>query len=1095
MNNPDTLEELLNVYPFIMKNSNLKITQEIIYDLYLNSNSFTQDIDKYKFPDNSTEDYLIKFSKKNEAIVIKIYKEQNLLLPIGDILPKPYSILVEGDPKLKKFYIFKENNYIKLITFMNGKKDKYSYTEDKSNKTIKIQIKKYFISSENINEMLACKNNIMVKKEDLPNLNAKIVEIDPLNLSLNFYTIYNEVEETKKFEFLLNEERIDFLKSLYNFLSSDKIFYYITGSDGIGKSLSLLYFTLMNNSSFVYFNIKIYESVKDHTIFKELFRNDLHKLFLFNSDKSDIDCINFDFSNCFEQIEENVKKNKNNGIKKIFNYIREFISSYAKEEYTIIIDQYKSDLSDENFEGLNAIINEIIAYKEVLKVKLIVSSSIDNTSNKYSLLNNLSDIYFSLKSYNIKNIIYNENLNNINLIYNENLNSIENPPKNALNIKGFNYTDQCKFYENVFKKEKEARKLNIKNEKIEYHTYKYNEKCLLDVYKDITTKVCYFSLVDGKNIYNDKLSESEKAMVENFGFSIKYIIKYLKYKKNAKKKDDEDDSKFEDRIIQGFYEIQAEKMKTKIDKFYEDLYKLDDYRQQFTNYVHLEFQSLCRLRSYIFYQNKFNINDLANQLLLFPMKYLQIVINDYDECYFPIKKYSEFNNYSFKINYNNNFIRIQINNIIGKLFKNISNVSINSFRGSGEGTFLEMKIDEAFRDEKMKIFGINDLECRYLFTLVQNTQNSKKAIQDHRLEEKKMLFFDKNNYHIPLDDIDKELILKTIPDHYKLNKKYYYFSQVSLTGRAFDMCILEKVSENTYKLYLIQSSKNKDDELGTKYYYFNQGDNVARNLVGLYNISISQKYLIFVLPNSVENDDFKKKLKEKSFTYILFDTNTCDFYNSDNKKIEKFEFENAILDTKTTLDTRGYDKVYTHYMIFENSLKAYINQGNNNKKSLYEIYTNKFYDQYMFNLIKLELDKDFIQCLFKTVISDEKAVLHYLGYFNLEFLDSVKQIHKMINIFIKGGKAYINYDLIFSLEKNKNGYEIKEIDANKINSDKTLHLNEFDSPNLTTKPKKKKIEKISLDDLLNNKIKYNEECFCFLVITENYLKDFYFKEC
>ena len=160
-------------------------------------------------------------------------------------------------------------------------------------------------------------------------------------------------------------------------------------------------------------------------------------------------------------------------------------------------------------------------------------------------------------------------------------------------------------------------------------------------------------------------------------------------------------------------------MKTKIDKFYEDLYKLDDYRQQFTNYVHLEFQSLCRLRSYIFYRNKFNINDLANQLLLFPMKYLQIVINDYDECYFPIKKYSEFNNYSFKINYNNNFIRIQINNIIGKLFKNISNVSINSFRGSGEGTFLEMKIDEAFRDEKMKIFGINDLECRYLFTLVQ----------------------------------------------------------------------------------------------------------------------------------------------------------------------------------------------------------------------------------------------------------------------------------------------------------------------------------------------------------------------------------------
>ena len=195
------------------------------------------------------------------------------------------------------------------------------------------------------------------------------------------------------------------------------------------------------------------------------------------------------------------------------------------------------------------------------------------------------------------------------------------------------------------------------------------------------------------------------------------------------------------------------------------------------------------------------MNDLAKELLIFPMKYLNIIINDYDEFSFPQKNMNI--NYSFKIEYNNNFTRIQINRIIEELFESMTKVSINIFKGSAEGSFLELKIDKLFRNNSSHIFNLTDLECRYLFSLISKTDNSNDT-KMYREEEKYLLFFGKDNYNILIDDIDKDQLGK---NHYILNKKYYYFSQVSLNGKAFDMCIIVKDQENKYKLYLFQVSK------------------------------------------------------------------------------------------------------------------------------------------------------------------------------------------------------------------------------------------------------------------------------------------------
>lgn len=97
-------------------------------------------------------------------------------------------------------------------------------------------------------------------------------------------------------------------------------------------------------------------------------------------------------------------------------------------------------------------------------------------------------------------------------------------------------------------------------------------------------------------------------------------------------------------------------MENKINHFYELLYQ-KYYKDQFSNYIQLEFQSLCNLRSYIFYEKKFNIYELTDKLLIFPMKYLQILINDYDESSFPLTKMDW--NFTFKLEYNNIFLEFK----------------------------------------------------------------------------------------------------------------------------------------------------------------------------------------------------------------------------------------------------------------------------------------------------------------------------------------------------------------------------------------------------------------------------------------------------
>ena len=1072
----DSLKSLLNSSPFIISNQNISISENKISEIKKASSNFTKSLQNYVI---SEKKYDIDFIDNGETVTIKFNQASKCILKINNILKIPFEVNFEDINKIEinQMLIFRLNVYNKLIFYLSTNLDKYFYEEKPESKILTVSRKIFTIPDEIITE--SKKNNF----NDLEHLVIQNIKINPLLLSSNFYQVFNDVIKEKDFYLIINEERIDFFKKIINFINSNKKFYYITGTDGIGKSISLLYFSLFTKYQFVYFNIKLYSLIKTDEEFREAFSNDLHKFFLFNYDEDNKDWINSEFSKSMIKIEETVKKNNKINIRKIFKYIIAFMNCFGGEKYIMIIDQYKSDESDPDFEGLNEIIN--FYYNSKQNVKFIISSSINNISNKLALLRNLSNIYLDSNSNDLSKLIYSQNLENINLYNNKNILPIEK--EYTQNEDELENKFECDFCEKIFTEEKNKRMEKIKAI-VEYNNnFMMNSKCLLDNQFMRDTKKDYFSnLVNGQDTFKDSLNEQEYILAENFNFNLKYINKYLKFKSKIEKNANETDEMFGARIISAFYEKISNKMEDNLKNFFESLYR-KYYEDKFTNYLILEFQSLCKLRSFIFYEKKFNIKDLADELLIFPMKYLKILINDYDEYSFPLKKMDL--NFSFKLEYNNNFIRIIINRLIDHIFKGINNVSINSFKGSGEGSFLELKVDENFRDNSKKIFGLIGYECRYLFSLVSKTNSSDETILKHRKSEAKLLFFGKKEYNILIDDIDQEILLKINSNHYNLDKKYYYFSQVSMTGKAFDMCIIEREQDNKFKLYLFQVSKNKLQELQTKYYYLLQADAVAKNLENLYQIDITNRYLIFVLPRMEDTIEFKKNLESHNYCYIFYDSSLQQFFNKSGEELNSLEFPNALLDTKLITQIIDSEKIKHNYFIWENSMKEFINKKRTVKKSFYQMYINNYYNFNKFNQVKLILPNQIQDLLLNNIIRQKDAILKFIGNCNLKNIDTFKHLYEMVIIIKNEDKIYIMYDILYLLKETGDKFNFQPLEEENFQKyDNSLDLIEQTLPTIQASPKKYK--KIKFQDFLAKK-KYNGKCFCYLVITTKKLKNFY----
>ena len=169
-----------------------------------------------------------------------------------------------------KIFTFKAYSYLKDI-FSNY--EKYTFKEDEKKNIIELEIREFTIPDDIIDIFLNVDDNY--KNYDTAINSVNNLEINPLFLSSNFYHIFPEIEKDTNFELILNEERKILLKKLKLFIENDKEYYWFIGSDGIGKSITLLYFSSFNNFQVVYFNLKLYINASKEKIFHQFFYNDI----------------------------------------------------------------------------------------------------------------------------------------------------------------------------------------------------------------------------------------------------------------------------------------------------------------------------------------------------------------------------------------------------------------------------------------------------------------------------------------------------------------------------------------------------------------------------------------------------------------------------------------------------------------------------------------------------------------------------------------------------------------------------------------------------------------------------------------------------
>ena len=188
-------------------------------------------------------------------------------------------------------------------------------------------------------------------------------------------------------------------------------------------------------------------------------------------------------------------------------------------------------------------------------------------------------------------------------------------------------------------------------------------------------------------------------------------------------------------------------------------------------------------------------------------------------------------------------------------------------------------------------------------------------------------------------------------------------------------------------------------------FYQQQEDRIVQNLENLYNINITGKHLIFILPKINYDSTFQEALKERDFYYIFFDIYLEEFYNSKFEEINSLDFPGSFLDIKFIIEEFDYNKIKNNFNTWENSIKAFINKKRTNKKSLYDIYINEFYNTNVNRIIKLDL-KQINSLILEKIIHDKNTILKFIGNCDIKNREKIRNIYRILS-FLREKIKYI----------------------------------------------------------------------------------------
>jgi len=1099
----------INKIPFSIYCDGIKLPMDKIYE---DSGKYQNNLNDFKINKVS---YKIEFSKIDSYEHNMTIYQKDALLFSENLLLKPKLLKFEGlDINVDNIYIYSRDQIRGIIYYFSRD---YRLLDNNNNNLenddnyqtlefITLTKKNYFEYDTKIYLDYKDKANTFFQ-ENKNIINDDIIKINPILLSFNFYSIFKKILVEETFELFLNDDRKKFIDQIDNFANSEKKFLWLVGSHGIGKTISLMYYTLINSDKVFYINLKILN--ENEKKMKELLVNDLIKYIYFKNREKDIKAFANAQSNLkylvnnFSTIDQNQKNLKTNY--KLWIWLKNILEHlFFKEPPSIIIlDQYRDNDSDYNYQYLNDFIDYIDYDK---KCKLIISTSINN--------------------YDIQSNFYN-NINHFSINKNEdeesNFDEHENKDKKD-EIDSFSH--ECDFYEN-FLADKTINDYEKENK--EYPEFK-SDFILNTKFIDKTLKIYYSSLVSGKTLVKN-YSKLEMDCFQNFNYNLKYINKFIKLKKefikekNRNKKQnltgqgnidkskennnekinnsnnnfindfnddalakkncvngeknnllDESNDLTEDeirKIIEKFYLESYNHIRTKISSFYLNTIKQDFKKDSYSIEM---YKYLRELRDIIFRQDLFFIFSIRQKMKIYPGKYLRII-------QMPLlwSKYSR-NIYNYRIEYSNDFIRFAIGEIINYMESNLD--IHNAFeRGSGAGINFEKSVIDAIKINGDQVFGQLSFIKRIVFSLVGKTENSKKTIEKHRNEEKNYIykFYKINDYSEKIDDIDYEKNSNDI----KLTEDLYLIVQASKTARSFDFAILKR-DKNTKEwfLYLFQVTINKTDELKEKYDYFFDATKCRSYLEDLYGIAINKIYLIFVLPFHTYDENFAMELTKREIHYIFFKSKQ--FYDKFENVINNLNFNEAELIQKQYSEFEliqiGLEK---SVKAWEDSIEKFLKRKRKSEKLSF------FYSRNISSLfqerINLKLSSEIKEKIFKALkleydVENKKHELLFIGNCRVEQIETVFKKNNLLIFYKQDGIYYFYFECYYVLENN-NFTEYVKKSIIEVEEQPKSRSKSGTKPKTKSEPKPKrklKYKKITIDlTELDEKI---DLCFCYKIL-------------
>lgn len=908
---------------------------------------------KYEFTENIIgniscqlvkNDIEINFLKIQEQI--KIFKESIVFKSTKTNT----QIIVYNEEKLRELLNDQEKNYyfyndVHLITseeIIKNRPTLITLVE-------KDEISYEFFSPLNEKGEIPINTNVISIKTNC----LSAINISSLNLArnTNFSMI---VPERNKLIKILNE----FLISKYKILK-------VYGSDGIGKSMSFIYYAyLKNDYKILYFNLKE---------IKLAHREDKFNIIIFQ-------LLNY-YAEKFEKEEglslEEQKQiayqnylDKSNEIKNELNRRSEFDFWYILEKLInfynfekkvlIILDQYRAE--DYKSNSLQKIENLLAYDQSKSNIKLLVSSSINDFGVKEDFKLYLCALYELNEGKNINN---NKTSNN----------ALDNSKENQYDIDILN---------------------RIKNDSINKENLKYlindNYSERKKLIKDDIVQIIYINeLVSVENL-NDENQEQIKKM-KDFNYNPKYFRKFKDFSSQNLSSFGYDDIYIY--FITHLYKDISEKIKI----YYRNYFKNSEETSL------LIMKKIMDIRNLIDKKNAISFPELIQLLDQIPFKYIKILTKEENKV---TEKKMEIEREEKKniIIFNNNLLRSKfeldyafpfIKYVLARLTFDLEVILFKGVDPSGSGSILEKEIKKAiFTYKSYKNFN---------YRTVYSFLNSDKTNIDEK-------------YKTPEIDIFnfKELILDDIQYNPLIEKMYSYYIVPKLTNNpSLDSSILiphKTFDENNmnYSLVSLQISINKKN-LKTLEEYCKSTLEASKLFEKIYKIKIINKYFIFVLCKEYNNKTTQDSLENSKIPYIFYSLDSKKFHTIKNETIndisQLLQEQFKIIDKPIEEEIIGNKKGNFRSLEMLLQRKRLINKTTNEDDDYLSEREKIFPNDQPINL-PIQIEKN-IENHMKTLLNTKILKIKYAFVSPLYKVDSLLYEHDLFGLIFYKGLIFILY--------------------------------------------------------------------------------------